>query len=164
MNKKIKILLIALTIIIGWQSSLVFGQFIQKKNLAPAFTLKDLQGNTFSFTNKLKKPLLLFFGTTWCPYCRKEIPAYKKIYETYSPQGLEIVYINIMEPSAKVAKFASANSLPYKVLLDEDGSVADSYHVRGVPTLILIDKTGVIFSESNQVMDLPLNKLFPAKK
>ena len=63
-----------------------------------------------------------------------------------------------------MARFAKTNSLPYKVLIDEDGNVADNYGIIGVPTLILIDKEGYIAKMSHRTSDLPLNKLSPAKK
>jgi peroxiredoxin len=150
--------------------TLSFGQFIPNapfksdKAIAPDFSLKDLQGKTFKLSKYSGKPVLLFFGTTWCSYCRAEIPAYKKIYATYSPKGLEVVYINIGESVKRVAPFAKTNSLTYKVLIDEDGNVADNYGIIGVPTLILIDKEGYIAKMSHRTSDLPLNKLSPAKK
>jgi peroxiredoxin len=168
MNKKIKILVILLSAFICSLSGMSFGQFIPnapfKPEIAPDFTLKDLQGNKFRLHKQIGKPVLLFFGATWCPSCRSEIPAYKEIYKNYSPQGLMVVYINIMEPAAKVARFVKANALPYKILLDEDGSVAESFGIVGVPTLILLDKEGRLIKASYRTADLPLNKLFPAVK
>ena len=59
-------------------------------------------------------------------------------------QGVEIVNIDIQESKEKVAKFTAQNQLPYRVLLDEDGTVSGVYEVRGVPTMILVDKNGMI--------------------
>ena len=170
MNKKIIAFLIIPLVLIFSMVTLSFGQFIPNAPFkpitmaAPDFSLKDLQGKTFKLSKYSGKPVLLFFGATWCPSCRAEIPAYKNIYSTYSKQGLEVVYIDIMEPAGKVARFAKTNSLPYRVLLDEDGNVADNYGIIGVPTLVLVDKEGNISNISHQTSDLPLNKLFPDKK
>jgi peroxiredoxin len=170
MNKKIIAILITPTVLIIIMVALSFGQFIpnapfkSEEIIAPDFSLKDLQGKTFKLSKYSGKPVLLFFGATWCPSCRAEIPAYKNIYLIYSKQGLEVIYIDIMEPAEKVARFAKTNSLPYKVLLDEDGNVADNYGIIGVPTLILVDKEGYVAKISHRTSDLPLNELFPAKK
>jgi peroxiredoxin len=169
MNKKI-IALFSLVVFILSLTTLSSGQFIPNapfksdKVIAPDFSLKDLQGKTFTLSKYSGKPILLFFGTTWCPSCRAEIPAYKEIYATYSPKGLKVVYINIGESVKRVAHFAETNSLPYQVFLDEDENVADNYRIIGVPTLILIDKDRNVFSISHRVSDLPLKKLFPDKK
>ncbi len=130
---------------------------------APDFSLKDLEGKVFKLRALRGKPVLIFFGTTWCPSCRKELASYKEIYQIYSQRGLEIAYINIMEPQAKVARFAKANLLPFRVLLDIDGAVAADYSVVGVPTLALIDKRGKFIKITHSTMDLPLKSLFPAK-
>ena len=170
MNKKIIILLTTLTVLICNPAISSHAQYIPnapfKPNniIAPDFSLKDLQGKTFKLSSYSGKPVLLFFGATWCPSCRAEIPAYKDIYSTYSKRGLEVIYIDIMEPAKKVARFAKTNSLTYKVLLDENGNVADNYGIIGVPTLILIDKERNIISIVHRILDLPLNKLFSAKK
>lgn len=170
MNKKIIAILITPLVLIFSMVTLSFGQFIPnapfkpKTMAAPDFSLKDLQGKTFKLSKYSGKPVLLFFGATWCPSCRAEIPAYKNIYATYSKRGLEVIYIDIMEPVEKVARFAKTNSLTYKVLIDEDGNVADNYGIIGVPTLILVDKEGNISNISHRTSDLPLNKLFPDKK
>jgi len=130
---------------------------------APDFTLKDLQGKTFRMSAQRGKPVLIFFGTTWCPGCRAEIPKYNKVYQTYTPQGLEVIYINIMEPAKKVARFAQANALPYRTLLDEDGSVGNSYSVIGVPMIVLVDKDGQVIKVGHSSAEMPLDKVLQNK-
>jgi peroxiredoxin len=167
-NKKIQILVISLSVFICLLSVISFGQYIPnapfKSEILPDFTLKDLQGKKFNLHKQIGAPVLLFFGTTWCPTCRGEIPAYKEIYKTYSSRGLIVIYIDIMEPATKVARFVKANELPYRTLLDEDGDVAQDYGVNGVPTLVLLDKEGRLIKASHMTADLPLRKLFPSAK
>lgn len=170
MIKKTKILLVAVILLICIPVTLSFGQyrsnapFKQKTIPAPDFSLQDLQGKTFKLSGQLGNPVVLFFGTTWCPSCRAEIPSYSAIYEKYARRGLQVIYIDINEPAEKVARFAKSHSFPYRVLLDRDGSVANDYNVVGVPTLVLIDKNGNVITISHRTSDLPLNKLFPASK
>jgi len=168
MNKKILIVAVILMICIA--VTLSFGQYrsnapVKSKAIpAPDFSLQDLQEKTFKLSGQLGKPVVLFFGTTWCPACRAEIPSYSAIYEKYARRGLQVIYIDINEPAEKVARFAKSYSFPYRVLLDRDGSVANDYNIVGVPTLVLIDKEGNIITMSHRTADLPLNKLFPAGK
>ena len=170
MNKKIKTLLVSVILLLCIPVTASFGQYLSnvpvkpKAIPAPDFTLNDLQQKTFKLSDQLGKPVVIFFGTTWCPSCRAEIPAYKAIYEKYAGRGLEVVYIDINEPAEKVERFTKSKSLPYLVLLDSDGSVASDYNLVGVPTLVLIDKKGNIIAISHSISDLPLNKLFPASK
>jgi peroxiredoxin len=112
---------------------------------APDFVLADLKGQKFRLSDhRGKRPVLIIFSTTWCTFCKAEIPRFKSLYATYARQGLEVVNIDIQESKEKVAKFASQNQLPYRVLLDEDGSVSGVYEIRGVPTMVLVDKNGMV--------------------
>lgn len=141
------------------------GDFSKQKNIyAPDFSLKDTQGKTFKLSSQNGNPMIIFFGTTWCPNCRSEMPLYKTLYDKYAPRGLKFLYININESTERVAHYAKQNSFPYPVLLDSDGGVANDYSIIGVPTLILLDRGGKIIGESHQTSGLQLDALFPAKK
>ena len=156
--------LIFVPISISWGQYIPNAPFKPQYSVAPDFTLKDIQGKTFRLSAQRGKPVLIFFGTTWCPGCRAEIPVYKKVHETYSSRGLVVIYINIMEPAKKVARFVQANSLLYRTLLDEDGSVGNAYNVVGVPMIILVDKNGYLIKVGHSSSEMPLDKVLPPKK
>ena len=168
MNKKILLFLIILLICIPF--ALSFGQHRpsvfskQEKIAAPDFSLNDIQGKTFKLSSQRGNPVVMFFGATWCPACRSEMPFYKALYEKYAKSGLKFLYIDINESTKRVARFAKENSFPYLVLVDSDGSVANDYNIIGVPTLILVDKGGNMIGVSHRTEDLPLDALFTAKK
>ena len=170
MNKKIKILLGLMILLICVLLALSFGQYKsnasskQETVAAPDFSLKDIRGKTFKLSSQRGNPVIMFFGTTWCPACRGEMPVFKAIYEKYARRGLKFLYIDINESTERVARFAKQNSFPYLVLVDADGSVANDYNLIGVPTLILVDKKGNVTGISHRVSDLPLDAIFPAKK
>ena len=112
---------------------------------APDFILKDTNGKTFRLSDyRGKKPVMIIFSTTWCPTCISEVPYFKSLHSKYSSQGLEIINVDIQESKAKAAKFSARHKLPYRVLTDESGLVSGAYGVRGVPSLIMIDKKGFI--------------------
>ena len=165
MNKK-TILLIATILFIFTFFTVSFAQHRPSVFSIPApdFSLYDINGKMFKLSSQKGNPVVMFFGTTWCPACRSEMPYYKALYDKYAKRGLKFLYIDINESAKRVARFAKENSFPYIVLLDSDGSVANNYNITGVPTLFLIDKNGNIVGASHRTMDLPINKLFPAKK
>ena len=110
---------------------------------APDFSLKTLEGSTVTLSQfSGQKSVLLVFGATWCPYCVKEIPELKEIYNNYKDKGLEVIYVDIQESAEKVGPFAEKHGIPYTVLLDEKGEVAASYNVYGIPHQVLISKDG----------------------
>jgi len=169
MNKKIMILSVSLILLICIPLALHSRQyraddFSQQKNIdAPDFSLRDIQGNTFNLSSLKGSPVVMFFGTTWCPGCRSEMPLYNTLYYQYAHRGLKFLYINVNESTAKVARYARESEFPGQVLLDSDSNVASHYNIPGVPTLILVDKDGKIIGKGHQTSDLPLDALFPAK-
>jgi peroxiredoxin len=132
--------------------------------IAPDFTLGSLTGQDFRLSNHRGKPVLLIFLTTWCPSCKSEIPHYRKIYETYGKQGLEVVMIDSQESAGTVAHFASRMQIPLKVLLDPQGDVSSIYAVTGVPTMVLIGKDGKVVSREYDLIDSLLENLFTKKQ
>lgn len=130
---------------------------------APDFSLKDLTGRNFTLSAQRGKPVLLIFIATWCPTCRSEMSHYKSIHEKYSQQGLEVVNIDIQESKGRVSQFAEKHKVPYKMLLDEKGNVAESYGIVGIPAMVLIDKDGKILSSQYVAMDRLLENLLGKK-
>jgi peroxiredoxin len=143
----------------SWSQFIPNAPFKPKVLAAPDFSIKDIQGKTFRLSQHRGKPVLIFFGTTWCPGCRTEIPEYKQVHETYSLRGLVVVYINIMEPAKKVARFAQTNSITYRVLLDENGEVSRAYNVVGVPMIVLLDREGIVKKIGHSSSEMPLEKV-----
>ena len=110
---------------------------------AADFKLSDIQQNSVTLSEYLgKQPVLLFFWTTWCPYCRKELKMLNEKYAQLTSDGIEIMAINVGERLYKVEKFIKSYRLDYKILLDQYATVADAFGILGVPTYILIDKKG----------------------
>jgi len=135
--------------------------FVEK---APDFVLRDLNGRKFRLSDfRGKQPVLIIFSATWCTFCKEEIPHFKFIHETYAKQGLEIVNIDIQESKEKVAKFTAKYGLPYRILLDENGDVANIYDIRGVPSMVLVDLNGNIVCRQCQRVE-PLIETLLKKK
>jgi len=130
------------------------------EGVAPDFVLEDLQGREYRMSDYRGRPMFIVFGTTWCPMCRQEIPAYKEIYSRYGPKGLVVLYINVMESQRKAAAYATKHSLPYPVLVDMQGKVTTAYGVRGVPTKILVDRNGKVICRNCRSLDALLLKQF----
>lgn len=124
------------------------------------FVLKDLSGRKFVLSEQRGKPVLIIFSTTWCLTCRSEIPIYKKIHDAYAARGLVVINIDIQEPLDRVSRFAGRYQLPYRVLLDDKGLVAQAYQIVGVPTMILLDQNGALISRQYQAIEGLLEKLF----
>lgn len=126
---------------------------------APEFSLQDTRDNTVSLSSYQRgQPLILFFWTTWCPYCRTELQLLNKRYPRFKEEGMEVLAINTGELPGEVEEVVRRYGLSYKVLLDTDMEVAQKYDVFGVPTYILIGKDGDIVYSGSYLAEGKLKK------
>lgn len=113
--------------------------------MAPDFVLKDLAGKERSLKEFRGKVVLLNFTTTWCPYCKKDIPNLKKLHASMKARkDFELISIYVNESPKRVAAFAEKYSLPFTILVDDQIRAARAYGVQGVPMKVVVDKKGVI--------------------
>lgn len=144
--------LIVVATIILMSLTLVASAALAKAPLvAPDFTLQDTHQDeiTLSSYKKDNKPVLLFFWTTWCPFCQKELPVLKDMYSGLVKDGVEVLSINIGEDPNKVIDFVKPYRLPFRVLLDKDTTASNAYKLVGVPSYVLVGKNGDIVFQDN---------------
>ena len=90
--------------------------------------------------------MILNFWTTWCAYCRYEVPELQAIHNELGPQGIVVLAVNEGEKLQDVERFAHDNNISFAVWLDEDKWAGNIYQVRSIPTTYFIDEEGIIRS------------------
>ncbi|MEZ5541738.1 MAG: TlpA disulfide reductase family protein [Pseudomonadota bacterium] len=113
---------------------------------APEFTLADMDGERHSLSGYRGSWVLVNFWATWCPPCRKEMPALERLYQDYGERGLKVLALNQWEDADHVFSYmGELNVFPsFPILFDPDSRVADAWGVRGLPTTFLVDPQGRI--------------------
>jgi peroxiredoxin len=111
------------------------------------FTLRDLDGKSWTLRQLTGKVVLVNFWATWCPPCRKEMPDLDSIYTKLRDKGLVILAISD-EDRAKVAPFLATHKVSYPILLDPGRTVNDLFVVRGIPKTFVYDRSGRLAAES----------------
>jgi peroxiredoxin len=130
--------------LLGCQQNAVTGS-AKSLGMAPDFTLNDLNGRPFSFSETRGKVVILDFWATWCPPCREEIPHFVALYRDYRGKGLEIVGVSLDQGGANAVKpFVKANGINYPVVIGNRKVTADYGGIRGIPTTFIIDRKGRI--------------------
>jgi peroxiredoxin len=120
------------------------------------FSLKDLAGKTWTFSDLRGKVVLVNFWATWCPPCRKEMPDLETLYERFAPQGLVVLGISD-EEAAKVDPFIKERKVTFPVLLDSGRKVNELFIVEGIPKTFIYDREGKLVA---QAIDMRTQKQF----
>ena len=68
----------------------------------PDFSLPDMDGELHTLQDYRGKVVLINFWATWCPPCRREMPALEKLYNTLADEGFAVLAINQWEDSDHV--------------------------------------------------------------
>jgi peroxiredoxin len=90
--------------------------------------------------------VLVNFWATDCAPCVEEMPAMVANWRRFAPQGFETLAVAMpYDPPALVSNFAQARALPFGVVIDNTGDLAQRFgNVQFTPTSLLIDKRGRI--------------------
>ncbi|MFN8470780.1 MAG: redoxin domain-containing protein [Anaerolineae bacterium] len=120
------------------------GQPLHVGEVPPDFTLKDLDGKTWTVSELKGKPVVLNFWATWCAPCKFEMPALQSIYQKYKDKGLVVLAVDIKTDNgeAAVRKYQQEIGMTFPIVMDTTGETENNYRVRAYPTSFFIGKDG----------------------
>jgi peroxiredoxin len=142
------------TVFITWHTKTLEGAISRRKTApelltktAPDFSLPTLDARTISLADyRGKKTVVVSYWASWCLPCRAELPELRDFYKTYHHEGsdFEMLAISLDEEKSDAQQYASAEKLPFPVLLDPKSKSAEAYSVEGIPSLFVINKNGKV--------------------
>jgi thiol-disulfide isomerase/thioredoxin len=116
-------------------------------NIRPLFKLKDLEDKVRDVKEWDGQVLMINFWATWCPPCRREIPAFIKLQEKYKDQGFTILGIALDEKRA-VIDFTDPMGVNYPILMAENEGItltkAYGNRLGVLPFTVIVDRKGNI--------------------
>lgn len=127
-----------------------------RKREHPEFTLTDLSGKSWKFSELRGKVVLVNFWATWCPPCRKEMPDLETLYQRFGPKGFVVLGISD-EDAAKVKPFIEERRISFPILLDPGRKVNEAFVVNGIPKSFVYDREGKLAAQS---IDMRTQKQF----
>ena len=114
---------------------------LAREPFAPAFALPDLRGDTVTLARFAGKVTLVNFWASWCDPCREEFPHMAELYREFDRRDFEIVAISDDVDRAKMRAFVQQFRPPFPILVG-GGQMKQTYHYRGLPYSVLLDRHG----------------------
>lgn len=114
---------------------------------APDFILPMPNGYRVQLAEFKGKYVLLDFWASWCPDCRKDIPAVKAMYEKY---GKNVVFIGVSFDTDRDrwAKCVADNGMTWRQVSElkrmREAKIAQTYGVQWIPSMTLVDPDGKV--------------------
>lgn len=116
------------------------------RSVAPESTFVLLDGSSQTTADLRGKVTLVNFWATSCTTCVAEMPELVATHQKYQAQGFDTVAVAMSyDPPSYVVNFAQTRKLPFKVAIDNTGTVARAWgDVRLTPTTYIVNKRGEI--------------------
>ena len=95
---------------------------------APAFSTLSSGGETYVFEpDGVEKPLVLtFYRGGWCPYCSKQLMAYRDVEKRLVEMGYEVLFISPDLPEVSASHLGEGD-FEFTLLSDSDMSITKSF-------------------------------------
>ncbi len=117
-------------------------QPIPGKPQAPAFRLPDTDGTMRTLEDWAGKVLIVNFWATWCPPCRKEMPAMERAWRKVKDKGVVLLAIHVGGNEDRIWAFLTDYDITFPVLIDKTGAVSRAWRTIGLPTTVVVDPAG----------------------
>ncbi len=124
---------------------------------APEINLKMwLVGDPVTLTDLRGRVVMLEFWATWCKPCQEMFPKLTSLHEQESKNGLEILaitrhymaYGGTLEAKNEeldlIRKTVGDHGVTFRVAVADDERLQSTYGANGLPTVVLIDRKGIV--------------------
>lgn len=106
-----------------------------------ALAVQRIDGTPAALSAFHGKPTVINLWASWCPPCRREMPAFAKA-QAANPD-VNFVFLNQGEAPPDVAKFLEQHAPSLRnVLLDPAGDASRNFSNRGLPATLFLDAQG----------------------
>lgn len=131
---------------------------VELGTIAPDFAAPDTLGNTISLSDFKGKYVVVDFWASWCGDCRREVPIFHEIYNTYKDKlisGAEIQFLSYSFDRDETAwkNYLRKAEMPWPQISTlqpkwKDIEVTKAYGLNWVPAFMLIGPDGTVLGKA----------------
>jgi len=90
------------------------------------------------------KVVYLDFWASWCNPCRESFPWMNDLQQIYGPDGLVVIGVNVDHDKSLAEQFLQRYGAQFKIVYDTNGTIAEKYNFKDMPTSFLIGRDGKV--------------------
>ncbi len=118
---------------------------LQPGTTAPDFTLNTLKGKPFSLKSLRGHYVVLDFWASWCPDCRKDIPALVSLHRQYG-KTVKFVSVSFDDKRSNWANCVAANKMAWTHVSElkkwKETAISPLYGIKWLPSIYVLDRQG----------------------
>ena len=111
---------------------------------APPLALPDLNGKVVHLNEYRGKVVVLNFFAFWCDTWKDEWPHLLQLAKLRKPEKFAIVCASVDGARQQQFRQLTGGDAPFPVLMDSRGYASKTFHITHVPTVMVLDKKGVV--------------------
>ena len=119
----------------------------ESSDLAPDFTMYDIDGNALRLSDFRGRPVILNFWASWCGPCKAEMPDLEAAYQAHGEE-VQFLIVNLTDGQSETVEAASSyiasQGYTFPVYYDVDMEGALAYGIYVIPMTYFIDAQGTV--------------------
>jgi len=101
-----------------------------------------VHGNGLDLSAYRGKVVYLDFWASWCTPCRRSFPWLDGLVSQFAEKDLVVIGVNVDQSNELAHKFLSDTPAYFPIVYDPQGVIATTFKIKGMPSAVLIDRTG----------------------
>lgn len=142
-----------------WGAALVLYDTIRTNKQVPQLEYQTISEEPITLAEFSGKPIVVNLWASWCPPCRREMPAFMQAQQEWS--GINFVFLNQGEFGYTVESFLQKQQLSLtNVLLDPSQSTMHQMGFGGLPATLFYSAEGqLIYTHTGELSEKGLNQM-----